>query len=162
MENLSAKELVRAYNELAEQLGLKPVKRFTDRAVGIKRITALRQQQSVSQKEEVLDNQAIIVPTTTEEEDSEMSTTKKKIIDQFQSRDKTLRQKAVHCLVGSLNRPVLRKELSRTLYGRTAGYEGKLQMVLKGVQVDIEKRKVPVKFVSERTEEGLAYSLKTK
>lgn len=94
-------------------------------------------------------------------QETDMSVRKADLLKGFEAREGTIREKVINVLVDNLNKPVAIKDLLKAGYGNQKDENvGALRNVLKGVDVMIEKNKLPVKLENQKLDDGTgAYGL---
>ena len=186
---MSGPELVVAFNEMAnskvgQELGAKPVQRFADTKVALKRVEMLASSikaRAAGLKRHESEEPSAPQPERQESEESTMSAAKKKasaktaktakakaapapkltgaagIVQSFGPRAGSFREKLLVKLVDNLGSQVRLNDLITSTYGREAAKEdmkGALGMVLKGVNIMILAGKLPYCLEKEKDDKG--------
>lgn len=145
-DGMSGPELVEAYNKMAEEKGYAPVQRFSSTAKGIERCVAME-----GYRQNTGDT-----PADTKPKKSATKPSKEKdgsLLSQFEAREGTIRKKVLEELLKNLGSQVKVRALIAKSYGADSE-KGKsaIFMVIKGIDMMIEKHHIKVKLKRERDE----------
>lgn len=136
---MSGSRLVDTYNKMAEELGLRSVKRFSSSEDGRRRCEKLRNQLAGLSKEEK------------KKETTEMID----IYQQFKTRPNSKREALLRSLEQNRDQLVPIDKLMTDVYGKSNGNKNALKMVLLGLIDTIKKGNLPYEIRSEKAAIGL-------
>lgn len=155
------KELVAAYNEMVaspagKALGFprnRPVTKFTNAAVGVKRCESLASSIKASNAKPA---------PVTDDKAKQPAADIGKHDKRKDPRANSKRQKLINCLIDAKGKPVLLKAVLKAVYGTTdLKNRSALSMCMGGmVAVDIGKRGLPYKLIKEKEGKEVTFALK--
>lgn len=153
---MSLAELAAAYNKKS---GLPPIKKFKDKATGLKRMAELMSKPPKMAAAESKLSDVVRKPAKVVKEGSA-----NKRAAEFGARVGSFREKLIIALDEHFKKQVSTPDLLKAVYGsKNTENGGALTMVLKGAQTMIEKNKLPYTLKKEKNEaKELSFGLYSK
>ena len=146
-KEMTGPQLVEAYNKMATAKGLPPVKRFSNAAVGLRRCLDLSEGKAAGGAKKTAAKPVKKVNGAKEDKRSPIGI-------QFEVRHGTVKAKIVDALGSAKNKQLPINVLLKAGYGSmNVENKGALGMVLKGVQANIKKHRLPFNLVKEKNAE---------
>lgn len=143
---MSLTELAEAYNKIS---GKEPIKKFKDKATGLKRMAELQTAKAAA-KAAAPKSDTVRKPKAAPKEGSE-----NKRAAEFGCRVGSFREKLIIALDEHFEKMVSTDDLLKAVYGsKNNENTGALTMVLKGAQAMIEKNKLPYILKKEKDDAG--------
>lgn len=150
---MSLVELANAYNKIS---GKEPIKKFKDKATGLKRMAELQSAKAAAKAVAPKLSEVVRRPKPAPKEGSA-----NKRAAEFSARVGSFREKLLIALDESFKKMIPELELLKAVYGsKNTENAGALTMVIKGAQTTIEKNKLPYALKKEKNEaKEISYGL---
>lgn len=155
-------EMATAYNKIS---GKEPIKKFKDKATGLKRLAELTSKKNAEAtvKKVAVATAGKLSDVVRKPQKAAKEGSENKRAAEFGARVGSFREKLIIALDESFKKQVKLEDLLKAVYGsKNNENAGALTMVLKGAQTTIDKNNLPYTLKKEKVEGEISYGLHSK
>jgi hypothetical protein len=148
--DMNLAELAAAYNKIS---GKPPIKKFKDKATGLKRMAELKSKPSPVKTEAAVNGVSKLSEVVRKPKKEPKESSANKLAAEFGARVNTNRERLIIALDEHYRKMVSELDLLKAVYGsKNTENSGALGMVFKGMKTMIEKNKLPYVLKEEKNE----------